>query len=71
MKALSEKPLLKSILCALVPYNTIVNAIPKLSALAVYGKDGALIDIYQDVNATAPWLSEAEHFGKHLYLASW
>ena len=71
LKALSEKPLLKSILCALVPYNTIVNAIPKLSALAVYGEDGALIDIYQDVNATAPWLSEAEQFGEHLYLASW
>ena len=71
LKALSEKPLLKGILCALVPYNAIVNAIPKLSALAVYGEDGALIDIYQDFNAKASWLSEAEQFGEHLYLASW
>ena len=71
LKALSEKPLLKSILCALVPYHAIVNAIPKLSALAVYGEDGDLIDVYQDVDATAPWLSEAEQFGEHLYLASW
>mmetsp|Transcript_18895 Transcript_18895/g.54460 ORF Transcript_18895/g.54460 Transcript_18895/m.54460 type:complete len:412 (-) Transcript_18895:87-1322(-) len=71
LKALSEKPFMKSILCALVPYKTIVNAIPKLSALAVYGEDGTLIDVYQDNNVTAPWLSEAEQFGEYLYLASW
>ena len=71
LKALSEKPFLKSILCALVPYQTIVEAIPKFSALAVYGEDGKLIDVYQDSNVVAPWLSEAEVFGEYLYLASW
>lgn len=71
LKALSEKPLLKSILCALVPYQTIIEAVPKFSALAVYGEDGKLIDVYQDNNVIAPWLSEAEVFGEYLYLASW
>jgi hypothetical protein len=71
LKALSERPFLKSILCALFPYEIIINAIPKLSALAVYGEDGTLIDVIQDTSATAPWLSEAEQFGDHLYLASW
>jgi hypothetical protein len=71
LKALSEKPLLKSVLCAFVPYKTIVNLIPKLSVLAIYGEDGQLIEVYQDINATAPWLSEAEPMGDYLYLGSW
>ena len=71
LKALSDKPLLKSVLVALVPYKVIVNAIPKLSAIAVYGEDGILLDVYQDEEASVPWLSEGVVFGKWLYLASW
>lgn len=71
LKAVSEKPYLKSILIALVPYKTIVEAIPKLSALAVYGEDGTLLDIYQDGDASAPWLSEGTVFGDYVYLGSW
>jgi hypothetical protein len=71
LKAVSEKPYLKFILIALVPYKTIVEAIPKLSALAVYGEDGTLLDIYQDGDASAPWLSEGTVFGDYVYLGSW
>ena len=51
LKSISNKPVLKSILVALVPYKTIVNAIPKLTALAVYSEDGTLLDVYQDEEA--------------------
>lgn len=71
LKFLSESPWLKSIICGLVPYKTIVELVPKLSALAVYGEDGELIEFYQDINATAPWLSEGKVFGDYLYLGSW
>jgi sugar lactone lactonase YvrE len=71
LKALSEKPLLKSILCALIPYKTIVELIPKLSALAVYGEDGRLIEVYQDSLVSAPWISEGKVLGNYLYLGSW
>jgi len=71
LKALSEKPLLKSIICALVPYKTIVELIPKLSALAVYGEDGQLIEVYQDSLVSAPWISEGKILGNYLYLGSW
>jgi hypothetical protein len=71
LKFLSERLWLKSIICGLVPYKTIVELVPKLSALAVYGEDGELIEFYQDTNATAPWLSEGKVFGDYLYLGSW
>ncbi len=71
LKTTSNKPILKSMICALVPYKKLINLIPKLSALAVYDEDGKLIEIFQDVNATAPWLSEGETMGEYLYLASW
>jgi hypothetical protein len=71
LKSLSDKPLLKSLLVALVPYKTIVNAIPKLSALAVYGEDGTLLDVYRDEEASVPWLSEGVTFEMYLYLGSW
>lgn len=71
LKALSEKPVLKAIICAFVPYEVLVNLIPKLSALAVYGEDGELIEIYQDSNAAAPWVSEGETMGGFLYIGSW
>lgn len=71
LKALSDKPLLKSLLVALVPYKMIVDAIPKLSALAVYGENGTLLDVYQDTEASVPWVSEAVRFGEYLYIGSW
>ena len=60
-----------TLLCALVPYRKIVGAIPKLSALAVYSENGELLEVYQDENVTAPWLSEGETMGGYLYLGSW
>lgn len=51
LKSISNKPVLKSIIVALVPYKAIVNAIPKLTALAIYSEDGTLLDVYQDKEA--------------------
>ena len=65
-------PLLKSIIGALVPYKTLVAAIPKFSAIAVFdARTAELIEIYRDENNVAPWLSEATVFGEYLYLGSW
>ncbi|GFH46583.1 hypothetical protein CTEN210_03057 [Chaetoceros tenuissimus] len=71
LKLVSEKPMLKSILCALVPYKTIVELIPKLSALLVLDEDGNIIEVYQDVSNTAVWLSEGRVLGDYIYLGSW
>lgn len=71
LKTISDKPLLKAILVALVPYKNFVDLIPKFSALAVYDVSGEFIEMYRDENATAPWLSEGEIMGEYLYLASW
>lgn len=71
IKLLSEKPILKSILCTLVPYKLIVELIPKLSALSVYSENGELLEIYRDYNAVAPWLSEGRKVGSYIYLGSW
>ena len=71
LKLISEKPWLKAILVALVPYNTVVDLIPKLSAMAVYDVDGHMLQVYKDDSAIAPWLSEGKIFGEYLYLGSW
>jgi len=71
LKLVSERPLLKSLLVALVPYKVIVNLIPKLSALAIYDEDGEILEIYKDDTAVAPWFSEGEIHQGYLYLGSW
>ena len=71
LKFTSDKPWLKSILIALIPYATIVELIPKLSALAIYDTDGELIELYQDEDSFYPWISEGELFDNYLYLGSW
>merc|ERR1712176_27176 len=71
LKAISERPNIKTLLLTLVPYGTIINAIPKLSALAVYDENGEITEVYQDTTAVAPWLSEGEIMGDYLYLGSW
>ena len=71
LKFTADKPWLKRILVALVPYSTIVELIPKLSALAIYDVDGELIELYQDEVSFYPWISEGELFDNYLYLGSW
>jgi sugar lactone lactonase YvrE len=71
LKLTSEMPWLKSFLIALLPYSTIVDLIPKLSALAIYDTDGELIELYQDESGVFPWVSEGESFDNYLYLGSW
>mmetsp|Transcript_3673 Transcript_3673/g.6451 ORF Transcript_3673/g.6451 Transcript_3673/m.6451 type:complete len:428 (-) Transcript_3673:154-1437(-) len=71
LKAVSEKPWLRAVLVALVPYRNIVELIPKMTAFAVFDTNGDLVEIYQDSEKSAPWLSEAEVMGDHIYLASW
>jgi len=71
LQKVSDKPLLKAIIVALVPYRIIVNLIPKFSAFAIYDERGNLVEVYGDENATAPWISEVEVVGNHLYLGSW
>jgi len=71
LKLASEKPILKSLLVALVPYKILIDLIPKLSALAVYDDTGELIQIYRDDNNIFPWVSEGESFDGYLYLGSW
>ena len=70
-KFVSEKPLLKILLAALVPYKHLVNLIPKMSALAVYDEAGKLIQIYRDDSKVFPWVSEGESFDGYFYLGSW
>mmetsp|Transcript_14094 Transcript_14094/g.33885 ORF Transcript_14094/g.33885 Transcript_14094/m.33885 type:complete len:371 (-) Transcript_14094:1083-2195(-) len=71
LKLTSDKPWLKSIIIALIPYASIVELIPKLSALAIYDADGELIELYQDEESFYPWISEGESFDNYLYLGSW
>jgi len=71
LEKVSDKPLIKAIIVALVPYRIIVNLIPKFSAFAIYDEIGNLVEVYGDDNATAPWISEVEVVGKHIYLGSW
>ncbi|CAB9498777.1 Adipocyte plasma membrane-associated protein [Seminavis robusta] len=71
LKLASEKPWLKAIVVAVVPYRILVNLIPKLSALAVYDETGKLIAVYKDDSVVFPWISEGERFGDYVYLGSW
>jgi murein DD-endopeptidase MepM/ murein hydrolase activator NlpD len=71
LKAISEKPVIKALLCALVPYTMFVDLIPKSSVLAVYDVNGELLEMYRDNDVIAPWLSEGETMGDYLYLGSW
>ena len=67
-----NKPFLRSVLVSLVPYDALVNVMPKFSAFAVYDEQGGLVEVYQDdEDVTAPWLAEAEPLGKYIYLGSW
>jgi hypothetical protein len=82
---LSDRPWLRSILLALMPYRKLIDLIPKWTALAVYDEEGTLITtltddgsfVGEDGIATmkggvmAPWISEAEPVGNYIYLASW
>lgn len=79
---LSDKPWIRSIVLALVPYSKIIDLIPKWTALAVYDEHGNLIETLRDdgnsidengkkVGVIAPWLSEVEPLGDSLYLLSW
>lgn len=72
LNVVSDKPFVKSLIAALVPYKTFVSAIPKFSGIVVFDADnGELIDVYRDESNVAPWLSEATIFGEYLYLGSW
>jgi hypothetical protein len=84
LKFLSDRPMLRSALLAIVPYRRIIDLIPKWTALVVYDEEGALITTLTDDGSTttgedantrggvtAPWISEAEPSGDYLYLASW
>ena len=71
LKAVSERPMVRSLVLALVPYWRILECIPKFTAIAVYDEGGSLIETYQDPSAEMPWLSEAEPMGEHIYLGSW
>jgi hypothetical protein len=53
LKFLSDMPMLRSVLLAIVPYRKLIDLIPKWTALAVYGEDGALIDTLTDDGGTA------------------
>ncbi|KAL3777947.1 hypothetical protein ACHAW5_008350 [Stephanodiscus triporus] len=84
IKFLSNKPMLRSLLLAIIPYRKVVDLIPKWTALAVYDEEGGLIETLVDDGGaasreedgtargvTAPWISEMEPVGNYLYLASW
>mmetsp|Transcript_27532 Transcript_27532/g.46867 ORF Transcript_27532/g.46867 Transcript_27532/m.46867 type:complete len:345 (-) Transcript_27532:853-1887(-) len=76
-KFLSDKPLVRSILLALVPYPKLIKFIPQWTAWAVYDEQGELIEFMKLADAKAenkliaPWLSEMEPIGDNLYLLSW
>lgn len=78
----SDKPRLRSFILAVVPYQKLIELIPKWTALAVYDEKGDLIEVIRDDGKTenengemrgvaAPWLSELEPWGGYYYLASW
>lgn len=58
-------------LFAVLPYQLMLEAIPKQGLLAVYGDDGSLLEVHSDIDGTTPWLSEAEVFDGYVYLGSW
>lgn len=86
IKFVSNKPWLRSLLLAIVPYRKIIDLVPKWTALAVYDEQGKLLEMLwddgkdkkedengkiQEVGVTAPWISEIEPLGDYLYLLSW
>lgn len=82
LKFVTDKPWLRSFLLAVVPYRKLMDLIPKWAALAVYDEQGNLMETLRDdgntldengkkVKLVAPWLSEMEPIGNHLYLLSW
>ena len=82
LKFLSDKPWLRSVVLALVPYRKIIDLIPKWTALAVYDEDGNLIETMRDdgntldengkkIGVAAPWMSEMEPMDDNILLLSW
>lgn len=70
---LSDKPWLRSLILAIVPYTKIIDLIPKWTALAVFNEEGELIETLSDdgTQVEYPWLSEMEPVGDYMYLSSW
>eukprot|EP00578_Thalassiosira_sp_NH16_P026393 CAMPEP_0181101868 /NCGR_PEP_ID=MMETSP1071-20121207/13997_1 /TAXON_ID=35127 /ORGANISM="Thalassiosira sp., Strain NH16" /LENGTH=443 /DNA_ID=CAMNT_0023184775 /DNA_START=82 /DNA_END=1413 /DNA_ORIENTATION=- len=81
LKFVSDKPWLRAVLLALIPYRQIIDLVPKWTALAVYDEQGKLIETLRDdgamdengnkVAVTVPWVSEMEPVGDYIYIASW
>jgi len=75
LKALGDKPVLRSILLGFIPFRYILGLIPHYTRFAVYNEDGTLYNVYEEEPSgdelnTPPWLSEAEPLGEYVYLAS-
>lgn len=75
-KYLSDKKWLRSFILAVTPYRLLMELIPKWTALVVYDDRGTIIDFLRSPEddggkLTAPWVSEMEPFGDHIYLLSW
>mmetsp|Transcript_31381 Transcript_31381/g.100822 ORF Transcript_31381/g.100822 Transcript_31381/m.100822 type:complete len:404 (-) Transcript_31381:94-1305(-) len=74
LKALDQRPKLRTFLVGVLPYRVIVDLIPKAGLLAIYDLQGTLVETYQDPKATildAPWFSEVHAFQDWLYVGSW
>jgi hypothetical protein len=82
LKFLADKVWVRSFILAIVPYGTLIQLIPKWSAVAVYDEQGNLMETLRDddkmldengnkLGVGVPWLSELEPVGDYVYLASW
>jgi len=81
-KFVADKVWIRSFILAFVPYETLIQLIPKWSAVAVYDEEGNLMETLRDdgkmvdekgkkLGVSVPWLSELEPVGDYVFLASW
>jgi len=71
MHAAGDWPWVRQLMASMLPYASIVNAIPKYGILAVIAANGTILETFQDPSGKWPWLSEGEYFDGFLYLGSW
>lgn len=71
LHASKDLPWLRQLLTALLPYESILEAIPKYGMVAAVAEDGTVLETYQDPSGMLPWFSEAEFFDGFMYIGSW
>lgn len=67
---LQDKPWLREFVTSLVPYETLVNLVPRYGLVAIADETGAIVEVLQDPSGRSAWLSEVAVLGDDAYFGS-